>query len=273
MNFDDYANASVEDSAISPAPRHILIYGPPKSGKTAAIGQLAKKFKLHFIDLEDSVKTLLNPAILPIELRKNINLIRVPDKQTYPMGVETILKIIKGGKSVICHVHGKTSCPSCSKNPDAVTSEIDINALDTRSDIVVIESYSQLAESAMNYIMRDAIVKDNFDAKAGWDEYGKQGRILERIGSTIQVAPFNIIVSSHETMVEMEDGTKKIVPIGGTSNASKVFGKYFDDIVYCEIVNKSHRLMSSSTAKANVLAGSRSGKDLKPGDTLLDLFT
>jgi hypothetical protein len=73
-------------------------------------------------------------------------------------------------------------------------------------------------------------------------------------------------------MVEMEDGTKKIVPIGGTSNASKVFAKYFDDVIYCEIVNKTHRLVSSSTAKANVLAGSRSGKDLKPGDSLLNLF-
>ena len=43
-----------------------------------------------------------------------------------------------------------------------------------------------------------------------------------------------------ETMVEMEDKEKKIVPIGGTSNASKVFAKYFDDVVYLELVNKQH---------------------------------
>lgn len=252
--------------------RHILVYGPPKSGKTAAIGKLAEKYKLWYFDLEDSVKTLLNPEVCNPAWLDNIELFRIPDKQTYPMGIETMLKVLKGGKSTVCYEHGKVSCPQCVKLPDASQAVIDIAALDNAKDIVVIDSYSQLAESAMNYIMRDAIAKDNFDAKAGWDEYGKQGRILERIGSTIQVAPFNIIVVSHETMVEMEDGTKKIVPIGGTSNASKVFAKYFDDVVYCEIVNKSHRLVSSSTAKANVLAGSRSGKDLKPGDTLLKLF-
>jgi hypothetical protein len=250
--------------------RHILVYGPPKSGKTAAIGKLAEKYKLWYFDLEDSVKTLLNPELCNPAWLPNIELFRIPDKQTYPMGIETMLKVLKGGKSTICHTHGKVSCPIC-KDP-ALLSTIDINELSVDKDIVVIESYSQLAESAMNYIMRDAIAKDNFDAKAGWDEYGKQGRILERIGSTIQVAPFNIVVVSHEMMVEMEDGTKKIVPIGGTSNVSKVFAKYFDDVVYCEIMNRAHRLISSTTAKANVLAGSRTGKELKPGDTLLKLF-
>lgn len=254
----------------SQSARHILIYGPPKSGKTEAIGRLAEKYKLWYFDLEDSIKTLVhNPRILPGWL-ENIELFHIPDKQTYPMGIETMLKVLKGGSSTICHQHGKVSCPAC--KPPAPTTTININELDNKKDIVVIESYSQLAESAMNYIMRDAIAKDNFDAKAGWDEYGKQGRILERIGSTIQVAPFNIVVSSHEMMVEMEDGTKKIVPIGGTSNASKVFAKYFDDVIYSEVFNKRHRLISSTVSKANVLAGSRGGKDLKDGDTLLALF-
>jgi len=248
--------------------RHILVYGPPKSGKTAAIGKLAEKYKLWYFDLEDSVKTLLNPQLCDPAWLPNIELFRIPDKQTYPMGIETMLKVLKGGKSTVCSVHGKVSCPICKTG----LTTIDINELSVDKDIVVIESYSQLAESAMNYIMRDAIAKDNFDAKAGWDEYGKQGRILERIGSTIQVAPFNIVVVSHEMMVEMEDGTKKIVPIGGTSNVSKVFAKYFDDVVYCEIQNRAHRLISSTVAKANVLAGSRTGKELKPGDTLLKLF-
>jgi hypothetical protein len=260
MKLTDYAPQSA---------RHILVYGPPKSGKTAAVGKLAEKYKLWYFDLEDSIKTLLNPELLAPAYLANIELFRIPDKQTYPMAIETMLKVLKGGKSSICYTHGKVSCPICK---DQITL-IDLAAMSTDSDVLVIDSYSQLAESAMNYIMRDSIAKDNFDAKAGWDEYGKQGRILERIGSTIQVAPINIVVISHETLVEMEDGTKKIVPIGGTSNASKVFAKYFDDVVYCEIVNKKHRLISSTVAKANVLAGSRTGKTLGADDSLLSLFT
>lgn len=259
---------------LGPPPRHILIYGPPKSGKTAAVGKLAERFKLNYFDLEDSIKTLANPELFSVALRPNVELFRIPDKQTYPMAIETMLKVLKGGKSTVCHQHGKVSCPVCAKNPDAAQATVVLDDMNpnTAGEILVIDSYSQLAESTMNYIMRDAIAKDNFDAKAGWDEYGKQGRILERIGSTIQVSPHNIVVVSHEMMVDMEDGAKKIVPIGGTSNVSKVFAKYFDDVVYCEIVNKTHRLISSTTAKANVLAGSRGGYELKPGDTLLKLF-
>lgn len=274
MNLDTYFAIPEATSAQGPAPRHILIYGPPKSGKTAAIGQLARRFKLKYFDAEDSIKTLANPDLLPVEFRANIDLFRIPDKQTYPMAIETLLKIIKGGKHSICHLHGKVACPVCAKQEAAPKSiwEMDFDNPHTERDVFVFESYSQIAESAMNYIMRDSIAKDNFDAKAGWDEYGKQGRILERIGSMIQVAPFNIVVSTHEMMVEMEDGSKKIVPIGGTSNVSKVFAKYFDDVVYCEIVNRAHRFISTSTGKSNVLAGSRAGKELKPGDTLLQLF-
>lgn len=272
MNLSEYFDSNL--NTVGPPPRHILVYGPPKSGKTVAVGKLAERFKLKYIDFEDSVKSLANPELLDPRFRSNIELIRVPDKQTYPMAIETALKIMKFGSIKICHLHGKVSCPVCAKDPAAIqtTLEMDVNNPHTERDIYVFDSYSQLAESSMNYIMRNSIQKDDFDAKAGWDEYGKQGRILERIGSTIQVAPFNIVVISHEMMVEMEDGSKKIVPIGGSSNVSKVFAKYFDDVVYCEIVNRKHRLVSTTTGKANVLAGSRTGKELKDGDTLLKLF-
>ncbi len=260
------------DQYKAQAAKHVLIYGAPKSGKTAGLAQLAAKFRLHILDNEDSVKTLLNPALVKPEWRDNINVYSIPDKQTYPMAIETTLKVIKGGPCPICHAHGKVSCPLPACKVDGAFSTIDVNKFEVDKDILVIDSYSQLAESAMNYIMKADIAKDNWDAKAGWDEYGKQGRILERIGSTIQIAPYNVVVSSHEMMVEMEDKTKKIVPIGGTSNVSKVFAKYFDEVVYCEVVNRTHRLVSSTTSKPNVLAGSRSGVELQAGQTLLSLF-
>lgn len=247
--------------------RHILVYGAPKSGKTALVGQLAKRYKLWFFDLEDGVKTLLNPAILPKEYWENVELFSLPDKQTFPIAIETILKVFRGGTHIICEEHGKVSCPQCKSG-----ATICLDKFDNAKDILIIDSFSQLVESSMNYIMRTQLSADNFDAKPGWDEYGKQGRILDRIGSMIQTAQFNIIVTSHEMMVEMEDKSKKIVPIGGTSNASKVFAKYFDDVVYCELVNKKHRCVSSTTAKINVLAGSRSGVDLGENDGLEKLF-
>jgi len=263
MNLDEYKAG---------AARHILLYGAPKSGKTAAYGKLAKKFELHVFDNEDSIKTLMNPEILPIELRKNVNLFRIPDTQLYPMAIETMLKVLKPGTNTVCYTHGKVACPICMKDANAKKSTINIAELKVDEDIVVIDSWSQLVASAGNYIMRNELAKDNFDAKMGWDEYGKQGRILERIGSFIQTAPCNIIVVSHEVMVEMEDKSKRIVPVGGTSNASKEFAKYFDDVVYCETINRKHKLTSSTVGKSGVLAGSRAGVELNEGDTLLKLF-
>lgn len=264
MKLTDYKQQSA---------RHILIYGAPKSGKTCAVGKLAEKYRLWYFDLENSVKSLFNSDIIKPETLANVELFPLPDKQTFPVGIETILKVLKASTQdvSICHEHGKVSCPAC--KAAETNSTINVSKFSVDKDILVIDSWSQLSESSMNYIMRDQIAKDNFDAKPGWDEYGKQGRILERLGSIIQTAPFNIVVVSHELMVEMEDGSKKIVPIGGTSNASKVFAKYFDDVIYSEIVNKKHRLVSSTVAKSNVLAGSRAGKTLSDGDSLLNLFT
>ena len=254
------------------AARHILLYGPPKSGKTAAYGKLADKYHLTIFDCEDSVKTLLNPALIDPATLQNIDLLHIPDKQTYPIAIETMLKLLKPGNSVVCYEHGKVNCPECKKNPAAVYTEVNLGEFRNDRDVFVIDSWSQLCESAMNYIMRAQITAENFDAKPGWDEYGKQGRILERIGSMIQTAPFNIICVSHEMMLEMEDKSKRIVPISGTSNTSKVFAKYFDDVVYCSVDNGKHKFTSTTTGKPGVLAGSRAGVELKAGDSLHRLF-
>ena len=55
----------------------VMIYGPPKSGKTARVGSLAAQgFKLWWFDFENGVKTLMNPEMLAPEFRKNVSLDR-----------------------------------------------------------------------------------------------------------------------------------------------------------------------------------------------------
>jgi hypothetical protein len=248
MKLDQYFAENEESyKVLGPPARHLLVYGPPKSGKTAAVGKLAKRFKLRWFDNEDSIKTLANGELFDPSWRNNVDLVRIPDKQTYPMAIETMLKVIKYGPIAICHLHGKMRCPVCKEN---ITSFVmDPDKPETDSVIYVLDSYSQLVNSALNYIMKDSVVKENYDAKPGWDEWGKLRRILERIDSSLQSSPFNWVIISHEMMTEMEDKNKKIVPIGGTENASKVFGRYFDEIIYCEIVNSKHKLVSGTTSK------------------------
>lgn len=257
---------------IPAAARKILVYGPPKTGKTELVLKVAQKKKLWWLDLEDGIKTAINNPRIPKEWLENIEVFRIPDTQIFPIAARTLLKVIKGSPVEICHKHGAVNCAMC-KRDNLASSPINLSSF-TNDDVLVLDSVSQLAASAMNDIQSKIIAADNFEAKPTWDDYFSQGRIMDRIFSIMQQSPFNVIAISHETMVEMEDGSKKIVPIGGTSQFSKVFSKYFDDVVYTEIVNKKHKAASASTYKNNVITGSRSGKEIEKMDipSLLDLF-
>jgi hypothetical protein len=260
MKFTDY---------IPEAAKKILVYGAPKTGKTDLVGQLASIKKLWWFDLEDGVKTLISSPRMKKEWFDNIELFKLSDTQTFPVGIETMLRVIKGGKHSVCHAHGQVSCVKCKALGN---SEIDVGTF-TLNDILVIDSVSQLSASAMNYIQRDVILKDNYDKKPDWDDYAKQGRILDRIFSILQQAPFHVVCISHENLVEMEDSKKKLVPIAGTSQFSKTFAKYFDEVVYCDIVNKKHKAASSTTYSGSIMAGSRTGKKLEDSEpSLLELF-
>lgn len=263
MKLNDYAPS---------AARKILVYGAPKTGKTELVAGLAEEKKLWWFDLEDGIKSALTSPRIKKEWLANIEYFHIQDTQIYPVAFDTLLRTIKGGKHEICHAHGAIGCMKC-KAAQAATSPIDLGGF-TNNDVLVIDSGSQLSSSVMNMIRRADIAADKWDSKPDWDDYAKQGIMLDRIFSILQQAPFNVVVISHESLVEMEDGKKKLVPIAGTSNFSKTFAKYFDDVVYAEVVNKKHRFASSTTYSGSIVLGSRSGKELEKMESpkLLELF-
>lgn len=267
MNLDDYNKSTCVKA---------LVYGRPKSGKTALVGKLAEKFTLHWLDLENGIKTLLNPEILKPEFRKNVKVINIPDHRLYPVAIDTVRAIFKGGLKKVCYDHGKVTCPICAKNPEARYSEIDIGKF-TKNDILVIDSLSQLGNSAMNRVILKELQKpDGEDYKATYQDYMSQGALLDQVLSLIQVLDMNIVVISHEVDTEKDEKKEALVPLGGTRNFSKTTAKYFDAVVYCTILNKSHRAHSNTTYSPTVLTGSRLavGVDSAQGDglSLLPLF-
>lgn len=253
MNLDEYKSS---------ARAKVMVYGPPKSGKTALVGKLAEHFTLHWLDLENGVKTLLNPAILKPEFRKNVNVISIPDHKLYPVAIDTVKEVMRGGLKKICYSHGKVNCPICGKEQAAKWSSI--NILDfTDKDILVIDSLSQLSSSAMNKMVLKELQKPGGEEyKASFHDYAAQGQLLDMILSLIQVIDLNVVVISHEVESEMTDGKDKIVPLAGTRNFSKLSAKYFDSVVYLSIVNKKHSAFNATTSLPNVLTGDRFGVTL-----------
>lgn len=233
--------------------KRAIVYGDPFTGKTTLVAKLSAEFKLKWLDIEHGASSIMRNV--PKQFHGNIDLIQIPDTKTNPIAAETALKIFDGGKCVICTVHGKVSCPLCAKVTDATFSEICLRDM-KRDEIFVLDSSTQLTQSIMNHITRAKPA----DYKPDWDDYSVQGRLLDKMFSQMQGGGYNCVIISHAALVGTEKSEKitKLVPIGGTSNYSRTFAKYFDEVIYCELLNGKHRFTSKTGASPQVITGSKS---------------
>jgi len=242
----------------------VLVFGPPKSGKTQLAGSvvIGSNLKVILFDLENGSDTLLK---LPPETHDRIEVISIPDTRGFPIAIETMLKAIKGGPVEICELHGKVSCALC-RSKLLPTTAVELNSLGLDT-VVIVDSLTQLTNSAIAHITKAR----PDDYKMEFDDWANLGKLMDTFLSYVQQAPFNIICISHETEVEMEDGKQKLVPTAGTRNFSRNTAKYFDEVVYCEVKNKKHIAASSTGYANNILTGSRTGNVLenKPGEASL----
>lgn len=232
----------------------VLLFGPPKAGKSYLAGKLAEKFNIVWIDFENGYDTLFQ---LPKEWQERIEIIALPDTRAYPIAIETALKVIKGGPCDICETHGKVSCAVCRKEGGAFVSLcLGTLPLDT---IVVFDSLTQLTNSVIANVTKN----QPDDYKLEFNDWANVGKLMDMFLSQVQQAPFHVVCISHETEVEMEDGKNKLVPTAGTRNFSRNTAKYFDEVIYCEVKNKRHVAASSTLYNGNILTGSRTGSVLE----------
>lgn len=244
MKLSERVDRQKELGIISP--QSVLVYGPPKTGKTELVGQLSSEFDLIWFDLENGSATLLKR---PRAEQERIELISLPDSRSYPIAIETCLKVIKGGKCIIDNTNGKV-VPV--KSAGKEYTELELNTLGPKT-IVVFDSLTQLTNSAIAHITKD---KPD-DYKLAYDDWGNLGKLMDIFLSHVQQAKFHVVCISHETEAEMEDGKVKIVPTAGTRNFSRNTAKYFGHVVYAQVANKKHSFSSSTTSTLNVVVGSR----------------
>lgn len=249
--------------------KHVMVFGPPKTGKTELVGRLAEKYKLWWFDLEQGIKTL--QTRLPAALQDNIEVFQIPDNKMFPIAAETMQEVIKGKRLNICWLHGKSGCSLCMQaGKMAERSAIEANAF-TENDILVMDSGTQFTASTLAHILR----KMPDDYKPERDDWGQLSAAMFRFYSMVQTAPFHIVIISHESIEKMEDGkTEKIVPAAGSGNFARSVAKYFDEVIYVEIKNSQHKAGSSTLYANNIMTGSRTGTMLEKMDkpSLFEIF-
>jgi len=242
-------------------PNHsILIYSPPKLGKTRLVGTAARipeVKRIWWFDNENGHETLLHMGLTDEELSK-IVLIRMVDTRETPVSSETILRAFTSKVPVsICELHGRVECAECAK--EKLPSIMWHLRQCKHDELVVIDSGSQLGDSCMSAACMGKPVTN----KPLLDDYGSAGKWLSDICSIIQQCQnTNFVVCTHEIGLEDDQGKEKIYPLMGTQNFSRKCSKYFGTVVYLLKKLGKHAAESSSTFRADVLTGSRLGIDL-----------
>lgn len=248
--------------------RHtVLVYGPPKVGKTELVSKLADLgYLLDWWDLEDGA---LTNEKRPVASKNRINLHRIKDSLAVPVAAKTFLKVFDPSKinqdHKICVEHGLVGCELCTKN----SAEFETINLGTKTsnEIIVIDSGTQLSQSFLAHAMqtlkgKDGKPKSVFE-KPEFDHYATQGMWLNSFFDCMKVLNCHLVYITHEEQIEQEDKVTKMYPISGTRNYAKRFARNFAHVVYTSLQNKKHVASSMTVDSNGVIAGSRTDANVQ----------
>jgi hypothetical protein len=244
---------------------HAILYGETGSGKTVAASMLAEFYNILFFNGDKGLtaaKYNCHPDML-----KRIHVITIPDTPEYPTLMGTMLRVVRGTDTLICITHGLVDCVICKQNKDAKQVTVNLSKL-PKNWIAVFDSQTQLYTSILNF----AYYKESGKApgsgvppeyKGNWDYRGIAYNCAEMFGNYVKDLKCQWISISHETMVEMEDNTSKLVPVGGSRNVSSNYGRWFGTQVYAKKQNGKHNFMTASTYSGSVQTKSRTNVRLE----------
>lgn len=240
--------------------RRVLVYGPPKTGKTVLVAQLAEHFdNVHWFDFDSGHSVLFNQSMVKPNLLDNMMIYTIPDNKDDPNALATALKVLRGGKTNICHEHGRVNCMIC-KTQGKGFDEFHLQSLGPK-DLVVFDALSTLWSS----ILAQVSAKEDDDYKFLQDDWGVAGKYTDMIMGFIKAAKHtNFVCISH--VLESDPKDKKpaqTFPQFGTRNFSRNLGKDFDDVIYCDVLNGKYIAASSGSWRMNIKTGTRSSVELE----------
>lgn len=254
---------------------HAIVYGEPGSGKTTLVGLLSEFYNLLWFD-GDKGLTALKHNLHP-ELLKRIIPVKILDNTSTPNFCMSMMRVIKGKQVKLCLGHGIADCPICIMNKTQFIT-VELNKL-PKNFVAVTDSHTQFYVSVMAfaYYKRTGknIGEDTEDSfKGDYDYWAICRNMVEKYGNYLKDLPCKYVSISHESLEDMENNAKKLVPVGGSSNANKNYAKYFGTEINAKIVNSKHVFYSSTTATTGVQTKSRANiaMELKTIPSLLHVF-
>lgn len=241
----------------------ILIYGDSGVGKTrfAATASLIPEInRIVWLDLENGADTILNMG-LPDDALKKIEIFKLLDTRKDPHVMNAMLRMFSSKTDVpICEEHGRMNCLPCTSEKKTFQ-QFNITKM-TKNDLLVIDSGSQLADCAVNALLKG----QPDDAILQIQEWGTVNNWLSSILQVIQIGRYtSSTVLTHVMYDEEYAGTgpnktlvrTKLYPLMGTKNYSTKVGKFFGTTAFLELKGGKHAGGSSTTYKVNCQTKSR----------------
>lgn len=272
--------AIVEDSIATgiPTSNHaLLLYGPPKAGKTqlaASIAEDPKVDRVFWFDLENGAETIIEmvkTGVLSKEAAAKIILIRMADTRANPIACVGMIKVLNSKRNAI-YIHTPdgaiVSKPAPSDKRPIL--EFKLSTLTAR-DVIVIDTLSQLGESALNQAIASPTMAE---AKATHNHYGSAGKWLGDILTIIQQATYcHFICLTQELPVErvFKDDKGNVIssevieylPLCGSSKMSTKVAKHFGTVIHITAhKQKGYTAGSTKDYGTKYKLGSRYGIDM-----------
>lgn len=258
---------SIKKAELTDVSGHsILIYGPPKSGKSALAATIAESprvDRVFYFDNENSWEVLLWMIAenkLSNEAAAKINVIRIVDSKEDPYAIDTMIKVLNSVRAPIwLNTSDGKVLPKKPAEQQGHIIEFQMSKL-TKRDVVIIDSLSQLGDSGLAATCKS----QSSDYSPGWDEYGLQGKWLSDCLSVVQQAKYcNFVAVTHEILLPDQDGVDRFFPMCGTKAFCYKVAKYFGTVVSLNTKMRKHVAGSSSTYSDKKLTGSRRGLKLE----------
>lgn len=233
-----------------------LIYGPSKARKStwAILGALGG-FNVTYLDGDKSAHLFsAQPPIIPMEIRDRIMHVRLHDDLGRAVFAPFMAQFFRRDNVFTWDEQDRIQRSSrMSIRPDHSHLKIDPNKF-TENDILIIDSWTKLAESCGWSYAEEKDIDIADAAKTDWDGYGFQGRFLDFVMKSMHSMKCHVIVIAHSTVYEKWDRRdkknpklewQKTIAISSSGPHGMKLPKNFSDVLYFDRLSELSTIINA----------------------------